>query len=163
MRPVEWSLKGTAWDVWSADQRFAISIRGGGPARSQFVVGDGGRYDVTLVGQPNGLTVEVDGHALPPPAPGQLDSSRLVGTVPLSAGAHTLSLVPTPGVIAYVQGVSVDRQGASPTAPVCAGGQRLEVAPAHPARLRLTGTRTIRNCGTAPLWLDWVEPGGAAS
>jgi hypothetical protein len=161
--PVRWNLKGTAWDVWTADPRFAISVHGGGPARWRFAVADAGRYDVSLIGRPDGLTVQVDGHPLPPPAYGQLDSTRVVGTVPLDAGEHTLSLVQTPDVIAYVQGVSVDRSGTAPPAPVCVGDRRLEVAPSRPVRLPLNGTRTIRNCGRAPLWLDWVEPGGTAS
>jgi hypothetical protein len=106
------------------------------------------------------MRLGVDGHWLHPRfVAGGLDARRPAGEVSLGAGRHRVLLVPgPPGTVAYIQAVALERVSRPTAGPLCAGGRRYRAERGRPVTLTLDAARSVRNCGTAPLRLDWVAP-----
>jgi hypothetical protein len=157
-----WKLGDSAWVPWSADPNYIVSVQhGNGPARHEFELGAAGRYTIVLNGQTSGdMAVGVDGKKLPPPPPGTLGTLQPAGTVSLSAGRHELELFAGPASFSYLKAAAIEREGVvSLRGALCVGGRRYEARADRPLRLRVTpAARTVTNCGTGALRLDWIEP-----
>ena len=159
--PVTWKLSGTAWGPWVADPRFVVpSPYGGPPARTAFELGIGGRYRVSLFGQPSSrMRIRVDGTTLPPAdlsSPG-VTRYQVLGTVSLVPGQHSLSLVAGGfGEVAYILAISLDRIGKPAPVAICVGGRRARLAPESPVNVR-RGQR-IEACDKAALLDRIAEP-----
>lgn len=158
--PVHWKLAGSAWGPWVAEADYVVPSPGGGPpAQTEFDVGAGGRYRVSLIGQPSPrMRIRVDGNPLPPPdtsAPG-ITRFQAIGTVRLTPGRHTLSLLAGGnGEIAYILAISLERAGRPAAVAVCVAGRRSELAPREPAKVR-QGQR-ITACGGRSAFLDRID------
>jgi hypothetical protein len=102
--------------------------------------------------------VGIDGHRVGSIPSGSLDSVQLVGDASLSAGNHVIELNAGPApTISY--GIAVGLQALDPpSAPVCIGHRRYAANAARPVEFRVGADRTVLNCGSQPLRLDWVEP-----
>jgi hypothetical protein len=163
--PVQWKLPGAAWGPWVANPVFVVpDPNGGPPARTAFEIGVGGRYRVSLIGQPTyRMRIRVDGRNLPAPdvsAGGTLRYSS-VGTVRLAPGRHSLSLVAGGnGEIAYILAISVEHVGQPVGVPICVGGSRAQLRPGRFVEVR-KGQR-ITACGGRAALLDRIAEAPAA-
>jgi hypothetical protein len=157
--PVRWKLPGTGWGPWVAYAIFVVpSLTGGPPATAPIEIGAGGRYLVSLIGQPSaGMRIRVDGTTLPPPDTSALGTFRYapVGVARLAPGRHTLSLVAGGnGQIAYILAISLERIGADPPVAICVGDRRERLARGISVKVR-QGQR-ISACGGRAVLLDRI-------
>jgi hypothetical protein len=158
--PVQWNLPGAAWGPWVANPFFVVpDPNGGPPARTTFEIGVGGRYQISLIGQPSPrMRIRVDGTDVP-----GLDASaagiyryQSIGIVRLSPGRHALSLVPGGnGEIAYLLAISLEHVGQPAAVAICVAGQRERLAPGRPVHVR-RGQR-ITACGARAALLDRID------
>jgi hypothetical protein len=158
--PVQWNLPGTAWGPWVANPTFVVSAPSGGrPARTTFEVGAGGRYQVSLIGQPTfHMRIRIDGENLPAPdlsAVGTMRYAR-VGIMRLAPGRHSLALVAGGrGEVAYILAISVDLVGQTAPVIVCVDGRRERLAAARPVKVQ-RGQR-VAACGGRASFLDRID------
>jgi hypothetical protein len=163
--PVRWKLPGAAWGPWVANPYFVVpDPNGGPPARTTFLIGIGGLYQVSLVGQPSyRMRIRVDGRSLPPPdvsAGGTLRYAP-VGIVRLAPGRHSLSLVAGgSGEIAYILAISLQHVGRPAGVTVCVGGRREQLAPGGFVEVRKG--QLIASCGGHAAFLDRIAEAPAA-
>jgi hypothetical protein len=158
--PVQWKLSGAAWGPWVANPVFVVpDPNGGPPARTTFEIGVGGRYRISLIGQPSPrMRIRVDGADLPAPDASAAGIYRYqsIGIVRLSPGRHALSLVPGGnGEIAYLLAISVEHVGRRAAVAVCVAGRQARLAPGKPIRVR-RGQR-ITACGAHAALLDRID------
>jgi len=164
--PVQWKLPGAAWGPWVANPTYVVPAPGGGrPARTTFEVGVGGRYEVSLIGQPTfHMRIRVDGAELPVADLSSPGTTRyaMVGAVRLAPGRHSLTLVAGGnGEIAYILAISLEFTGEPAPVVVCVDGRREQLAAARPVRVR-RGQR-ITACGGRAALLDRIDEQGTPS
>jgi hypothetical protein len=158
--PAQWNLPGAAWGPWVANPTYVVPAPGGGrPARTTFEVGVGGRYEVSLIGQPTlHMRIRVDGADLPVADLSSPGTTRYatVGAVRLAPGRHSLALVAGGnGEIAYILAISLEFTGQPAPVVVCVDGRREQLAAARPVRVR-RGQR-IAACGGRAALLDRID------
>jgi hypothetical protein len=158
----DWQLAGSGWArLPESPPQIASGGKGSGPATKRIELAAAGRYLVSFVGAANGSSVSVDGRQVGTVPGGDRDGVEAVAAPVLRAGTHELALTAAPPPT-YSSGLAVSlQQEDPPSAPVCVGNRRYEVAAGRPALVDASGRPVVVNCGYRPLRLDWVEPAGS--